>query len=444
MEEVNLMAENPAMYEILSQSIAPAIYGHEDVKKALLLLLVGGVSRDLEDGMKIRGDINVCLMGDPGVAKSQLLKFITRSAPRSVYTTGKGSSGVGLTAAVQKDPVTNEFVLEGGALVLADRGVCCIDEFDKMEESDRTAIHEVMEQQTISIAKAGIMTTLNARTSILAAANPMYGRYNKSKSATENINLPAALLSRFDILWLIIDEPDVDDDLRLAKHIAYVHQNNEQPPLDFEPKDAAFLRNYISVAKEYNPFVPPELTEYITERYLYMRQHDPITPRSLLAILRLSTALARLRFSDVVSRDDIEEAMRLMAMARVSATQEGREERKKHSNPIDAIFYLIRDQAKDGGSVDYGKMLNLVSQKGFRKEQLSECLEEYAELNILQVDAKHTRISFVGEAFLDDVLEFRRRHTLLFQHFQHFVNVVLIVFLATCEEPQSRIVDVGF
>nr|QIC49967.1 DNA replication licensing factor MCM7 [Actinia equina] len=398
-EEVKALSEEADFYNKLASSLAPEIYGHEDIKKALLLLLVGGVDCT-PHGMKIRGSINILLMGDPGVAKSQMLSYVDRLATRSQYTTGRGSSGVGLTAAVMKDPLTGEMVLEGGALVLADKGVCCIDEFDKMMDTDRTAIHEVMEQQTISIAKAGIMTTLNARVSILAAANPAFGRYNPKKSAEQNIQLPAALLSRFDVLWLIQDKPDKENDLRLAQHITYVHQNSSHPPSEFEPLDMNLMRRYIAACKEKMPVIPEGLTDYLVSAYVEMRKdartnHDTTftSPRTLLAVLRLSTALARLRLADAVEKEDVNEAMRLIEMSKASLTDE--EGTRRVVNPVDAIYGIIKEIAGDANSVKMQEAKQRCLSKGFTPDQFNSCLSEYEELNVWQINQGKTRITFV-------------------------------------------------
>lgn len=394
------------LYSKMARSIAPEIYGHEDVKKALLLQLVGGVTRSQTDGMKIRGDLNVCLMGDPGVAKSQLLKHISTVAPRGVYTTGKGSSGVGLTAAVLRDPLTKELTLEGGALVLADMGICCIDEFDKMEESDRTAIHEVMEQQTVSIAKAGITTTLNARTAILAAANPLFGRYNPRLSPTENINLPAALLSRFDLMFLILDRADADNDMALARHVTYVHKHGRHPELDFEPMSPEFIRAYVAQARRVEPWIPEPLTRTIVAEYVAMRQREAeaakvsntrsvMTARALLSILRMAQALARLRFATEVGQADIDEAIRLVAMSKASLVDD--DAAPTADDPISRIYSLIRDYAaeRETTSVRLGDVEPMALKKGFTAAQFRACLDEYAKIDIWQLNADNTHVTFV-------------------------------------------------
>ncbi len=311
---IRALSQSPDVYQRLIDSLAPHIQGQSLIKEAILLLIVGSNQRLLGDGSKIRGDINVFLVGDPGTAKSEMLKFCARIAPRGLYTSGRGSTAAGLTAAVVKDK-SGIMMLEAGAVVLGDQGLVCIDEFDKMKPEDRSALHEVMEQQSASIAKGGIVATLNARTSILAAANPMYGKYDPFKNITENVNLPIPLLTRFDLIFVVRDIPTREKDEKIARHIIELHTpkgTDNRSVIDVD-----LLTKYLAFAKKGMPTLTKEAEEKILDYYLQMRNVESeemitVTPRQLEGIIRLSTARARLLMKDKVEEEDAERAIFLI------------------------------------------------------------------------------------------------------------------------------------
>lgn len=358
-QRFDAMASDPGLYERLANSLAPSIFGMTDEKKGVLLQLFGGASKagtgqandtvTVDGSVRFRSAINILLVGDPGTSKSQLLHCAHRLAPRGVYTSGRGSSAVGLTAYVTRDPDTDEFVLESGALVLSDRGVCCIDEFDKMSDFARSVLHEAMEQQTVSIAKAGIIATLNARTAVLAAANPVHSRYDTSKSVVDNIDLPPTLLSRFDLIYLVLDAPNADADRRLAQHIVSLFYKNYDATEDTkdvgdtavasidadfndlpvapnydsgELLDSRELTAYIAYARaKVDPVLSEDASTALVDGYLEMRgggrggSNITATPRQLESLIRLAEALARMQLRNDVLEVDVAEAMRLVKAA---------------------------------------------------------------------------------------------------------------------------------
>lgn len=385
-KNINKLAKEKKIFDTLSHSLAPSIYGFDYIKKAVLLMLLGGVEKNLDNGTHLRGDINILMVGDPSTAKSQVLRFVLNTASLAIATTGRGSSGVGLTAAVTTDKETGERRLEAGAMVLGDRGIVCIDEFDKMNDADRVAIHEVMEQQTVTIAKAGIHTTLNARCSVIAAANPVFGQYDVHKDPHKNIALPDSLLSRFDLLFVVTDDINDTRDRVISEHVLRMHRYIPQGLMEGEPireksnislavggdeqveeeteqsiyqkfnaflppgvsdRNAnifsiPFLKKYIQYAKQrVKPVLTKEASEYIVSTYSGLRNDlidnnqrntAPITARTLETLIRLSTAHAKVRLSKVIEVKDAKVAEEMLRYALFKEVARKSHKRAKRNN----------------------------------------------------------------------------------------------------------------
>ncbi|CAM0881233.1 unnamed protein product [Alopecurus aequalis] len=396
-EKLKELSKLPDIYDRLTRSLAPNIWELDDVKRGLLCQLFGGNALRLPSGANFRGDINILLVGDPGTSKSQLLQYMHKLSPRGIYTSGRGSSAVGLTAYVAKDPETGETVLESGALVLSDKGVCCIDEFDKMSDNARSMLHE-----TVSIAKAGIIASLNARTSVLACANPSESRYNPRLSVIDNIHLPPTLMSRFDLIYLILDKADEQTDRRLAKHIVSLHFENPEV-VEHQVLDLPTLVSYISYARKYiQPQLSDEAAEELTRGYVEMRKRGnspgsrkkviTATARQIESLIRLSEALARMRFSEVVGVGDVIEAFRLLEVAmQQSATDHATgtidmdlimtgvsaSERQRRDNLVAAIRNLMMEKMQIGGPL----------------MRMTELLEEVRKQSSMEVHLHDLRVA---------------------------------------------------
>ncbi len=401
--QIRELADDPYVHERICASIAPSIHGHDHIKESIALLLFGGVGKALPDGTRLRGRSNILIIGDPGTGKSQILKFVARLAQRGLYTSGKGTTAAGLTAAVVRDTDSGAMTLEAGALVLADQGIACIDEFDKMDPNDRTAIHEAMEQHTVSIAKAGIVATLNARTSILAAANPTLGRYEPSLSVQDNIKLPFTILSRFDLIWILVDTVEAKKDRELAKFILGMHQRQKTPVQeDVAAIHPDFLKKYIAYASRENPVLTAEAAEVIENFYVDLRKTAedgaspvPITARQLESLVRLAEARARMALRPKVTRADaeaavslMEQSLRMVALDRVTGKIDIDRLVSKMSasqrNLSDIIIKTMREFETEGTSVvSEESLIQKIMTMGIPRDRIEETIEKLLAEGIL-------------------------------------------------------------
>jgi replicative DNA helicase Mcm len=389
-DNIREMAEDENIYQRIINSIAPSIFGHDRIKEAIALQLFGGVKKTREDGVKSRGDLHILLIGEPGTGKSQMLKFTGELAPKGRYVVGKSSTGAGLTASVVKEESTGEFSLEAGAVVLANKGMAAIDEIDKMAAEDRSSLHEAMEQQQISVSKANIQATLNAETSILAAGNPKFGRFDPYEPIPEQINIGDTLLSRFDMIFPVLDEPDEEKDKELAGTILQNHIDPEETDAEIDQKQ---LRKYIAYAKkQVRPQLTEEASQKIQEFYVNMRSKGeegsvPITARQLEALIRISEAAARAQLKEEVDVSDAEKAIDLLTycLKQVGMDPETGDfdidiiesgVSNSQRNRLQTIKQLIDTLAGDDDSAEIEEVLEHAQEDGIEEDKAEEIIEK--------------------------------------------------------------------